>query len=245
MSGIIAADQNNAIGVSGVAPGAQVMPLRVLDAGGTGTHRRTWPRAFNYAGQHSIRIVNASLGGDVGIADAASRPSSTTPTRCTWSRPATTAPTTTTRAPRSIPCDLPAANLICVGASDQNDQPAWFSDYGAANVDLFAPGVNILSTWTGGGYAYADGTSMATPMVTGTLALMLAHNPSLTAAQLKADLLASVDPAPQLAGMSVTGGELDAAAAVATAGGRRAVRGARKPRGRPWVSGIAVVGGPR
>src|SRR5207248_10406014 len=76
---------------------------------------------------------------------------------------------------------------------------------------------NILSTYLGG-YAYADGTSMAAPMVSGTLALMLADNPSLTATQLKGDLLASVRPIPQLAGLSVTGGELDAAAAVESAG---------------------------
>jgi hypothetical protein len=78
-------------------------------------------------------------------------------------------------------------------------------------------------------------------MVSGTLALMLAHNPSLTAAQLKSDLLSSVDQAPQLAGLSVTGGELDAAAAVATAGGDSpyAPPGNRE---RPRVSGTATVG---
>ena len=116
------------------------------------------------------------------------------------------------------PCDLPEVNIVCVGATDQNDQPAWFTNYGVTSVDLFAPGVNILSTYPGG-YAYDDGTSMATPMVTGTLALMLQHHPSLTTAQLKSELLASVDQAPQLAGLAATSGQLDAAAAVATAGG--------------------------
>jgi hypothetical protein len=78
-------------------------------------------------------------------------------------------------------------------------------------------------------------------MVTGTLALMLAINPSLTAAQLKSDLLASVDQEPQLAGLAVSGGELDAAAAVATASGA-APYAAPGNRELPQVSGAVTVG---
>ena len=240
VSGIIAASQNNFVGVSGVAPGAKVMPLRVLDANGWGTFTDV-ADAFEYAGQHGVRIVNASLGG--------SSPSQTleqavadNPNTLYVVAAGNTDSNNDDPSTPFYPCDLPEANLICVAASDQSDQPAWFSDYGASSVDLFAPGINILSTWIGGQYAYADGTSMATPMVTGTLALMLARNPSLSAAQLKQYLLASVDPAPQLAGLSVTGGELDAAAAVAASHGDQPYA-APGNRGVPTVSGTAVVGG--
>jgi hypothetical protein len=82
---------------------------------------------------------------------------------------------------------------------------------------------------------------MATPMVSGTLALMLSHNATLTAAQLKADLLASVDQAPQLDGLAMSGGELDASAAVATAGGG-APYGAPGNRALPEVIGALTVG---
>jgi subtilisin family serine protease len=240
VSGIIAAVQNNGVGVSGVAPGASVEPLRVLDSSGRGTFDDV-ASAFAYAGQNNIRIVNASLGGDS---------TSQTLETAVEDYPNTLYVVaagnngTDNDGPSSpfYPCDLPEANVICVGATDQSDQLAGFTDYGAGSVDLFAPGVNILSTWTGGEYAYADGTSMATPMVTGTLALMLARNASLTAAQLKADLLASVDPAPQLAGWSVTGGELDAAAAVALAGGDTPY-GRPGNRGLPTVAGVDAVGG--
>ena len=239
VSGIIAAAQNNGIGVSGVAPGAKEMPLQALDSSGSGTLDDV-ASAFAYAGQNNIRIVNASLGGPS---------SSQTLEQAVADYPNTLYVVaagnngTNNDDPSTpfYPCDLPEANLICVGASDQNDQPAYFSDYGATSVDLFAPGVNILSTWLAPDYAYDSGTSMATPMVTGTLALMLARDPALTAAQLKSDLLASVDPAPQLAGLSVSGGQLDAAAAVAMAGGD-APYAAPGNRERPQVSGSAAVG---
>jgi subtilisin family serine protease len=240
VSGIIAASQNNFVGVSGVAPGAKVMPLRVLDANGWGTFTDV-AAAFNYAGQHGVRIVNASLGGGSPSQTleqaVANNPNTLYVVAAGNSDSNNDDPSTP-----FYPCDLPEANLICVAASDQSDQPAWFSNYGGATVDLFAPGVNILSTWIGGQYAYEDGTSMATPMVTGTLALMLAHNPSLSAAQLKQDLLASVDPAPQLFGLALTGGELDAATAVAATNGEAAYASPGN-RGLPTVGGTAVVGG--
>jgi subtilase family protein len=197
--------------------------------------------AFNYAAQHNIRIVNASLGGD-SVSQTLEQAIAQNPDTLYVVAAGNYDTNNDDPSTPFYPCDLPEANLICVGASDQSDQPAWFTDYGATSVDLFAPGVNILSTWTGGQYAYADGTSMATPMVTGTLALMLAHNPSLTAAQLKQDLLASVDPTPQLAGMAVTDGELDAAAAVAAAGGD-APYAPPGNRGLPTINGATVVGG--
>ena len=245
VAGIIAAVQNNGIGVSGVAPGAKVLPLRVLDASGSGTIDNV-ASAFAYAGQHDIPIVNASLGGpstSQTLVDAVTNYPNTLYVVAAGNGDANNIGYDVDSNP-FYPCDIAAANLICVGASDQNDQPAYFSNYGATNVDLFAPGVNILSTYPTGTsqpYAYDDGTSMATPMVSGTLALMLARNPSLTAAELKSDLLGSVDPEPQFGGLSVSGGELDAAAAVAAAGGD-APYAAPGDRQLPEIRGSATVG---
>ncbi len=238
VAGIIAALQNNGIGVSGVAPAAKVMPLRVLDSTGSGTDLAV-ATAFNDAGNDNVPIVNASLGSDQ-PSQAIEQAIQAHPNTLYVVAAGNSGTNNDDPSTPFYPCDAPEANVICVGASDQNDQPAYFSDYGATTVDLFAPGVNILSTYPGG-YAYDDGTSMATPMVTGTLALMLARNSSLTAAQLKSDLLASVDAAPQLAGLAVSGGELDAAAAVATAGGD-APYAAPGNRERPQVIGALTVG---
>jgi subtilisin family serine protease len=243
VSGIIAAVQNNGIGVSGVAPGAHVMPLQALDSSGNGTDADV-AAAFNYAGAEGVAIVNASLGSSTpsqAIEQAiAAHPNTLYVVAAGNSATDNDSPSTP-----FYPCDLTEANVICVGASDQNDQPASFSNYGPTSVDLFAPGVNILSTWLSSGghaqYAFADGTSMAAPMASATLALMLSRNSSLSAAQLKGDLLQSVDQEPQLAGRASSGGELDAAAAVALAGGD-APYAAPGNRVRPVLSGAATVG---
>ena len=243
VSGIIAALQNNGIGVSGVAPGAKIMPLQVLNSQGDGTDTAV-AAAFNQAGADGVPIVNASLGGPA-PSQAIEQAIDAHPNTLYVVAAGNYGTDNDNASTPFYPCDLTEANVICVGASDQNDQPASFSDYGPSSVDLFAPGVNVLSTWLSSGgnaeYAYASGTSMATPMVSATLALMLAHAPSLGAAQLRSDLLASTDPEPQLAGESVTGGELDAAAAVAMAGGD-APYAAPGNREAPVVNGTAAVG---
>jgi hypothetical protein len=121
----------------------------------------------------------------------------------------------------SYPCALPEANVVCVGASDESDQPASFSNYGATSVDLFAPGVDIASTYFDAPDSYwlMDGTSMASPFVAGTAALALAANPQASTAQLRAALLDTVDRRPALSGLSVTGGRLNAAGAVSELSG--------------------------
>jgi subtilisin family serine protease len=123
-----------------------------------------------------------------------------------------------------------AANWIEVGASNwkADSLAGSFSNYGQTKVDVFAPGVNILSTVPGGGFEQKDGTSMAAPVVTGVAALLMAYFPDLDAADVKRILLESsvkygdrlVAPpgapaAPVRFGtLSVTGGVVNAYAAV-------------------------------
>ena len=104
--------------------------------------------------------------------------------------------------------------VIAVAATNRSNRLAAFSNYGSTTVDLAAPGVGILSTVPGGGYASFSGTSMATPYVTGTVALMAAANPRATAAEIRSALLATVKPVAALSGKVATGGLLDAGAAV-------------------------------
>jgi thermitase len=207
VSGIIAAQANNSIGVVGVAPGARVLPLRVFSSGG-GAYDSRIAQAFNYAGDLGLRVVNASLG--------AEGPSQTV-SNAIGMHPNTlyvTAAGNDGRDARLVsPCNVPQPNVLCVGATDYNDQRAQFSNYGATSVDLFAPGVDISSTWPSNAYASLDGTSMAAPHVSGLAALLLAARPSLATQQLKALIMASVDSRPGLSGLAVTGGRANAGAA--------------------------------
>jgi thermitase len=225
VTGTIVARKDNGIGVAGVAPAAQVVPLRVLDATDSGTDANV-ASAFNLAGDRGIPIVNASLqepGFSQAVEDAiAAHPNTLYVVAAGNGTPAGAAGGDNDAKP-VYPCALPEANVICVGASDESDAPAPFSNFGLASVDLFAPGVNIISTFIDSlcaptpppCFAADDGTSMAAPHVSGALALMRAVNPALTASELKATLLQSVDPKPALADKAATGGRLNAAQAVA------------------------------
>jgi hypothetical protein len=93
-----------------------------------------------------------------------------------------------------IPARFDSPHIISVAATDHDDRIASFSNWGAQHVDLAAPGVDIYSTVPGGGYALFSGTSMATPHVAGAAALIWSAFPNLTAAQVKARLMNSVDP---------------------------------------------------
>ena len=76
-------------------------------------------------------------------------------------------------------------------------------------MDVTAPGDAVLSTLPGGWYGYASGTSMATPLVTGAVALMLSADPALTVAQVKSRLIAGTDDSAALDNRSVSDGELN------------------------------------
>ena len=102
--------------------------------------------------------------------------------------------------------------VVAVAAITSTGTLASYSNYGLATVDLGAPGSSIYSTVPGGGYGYKSGTSMATPHVTGAIALYAAANPGATAAQIRAELLATGAATASLAGRAVTGDRLDVAA---------------------------------
>lgn len=111
-------------------------------------------------------------------------------------------------------------NLISVGASTREDRPFRASNYGRRTVDLFAPGDAIIVPVGPERFDLSSGTSEASPITAGVAALIRQVNPSLTAAQVKHILSTSVDPAPALARISVSGGRLNAEKAL-----RRAMPG--------------------
>jgi len=88
--------------------------------------------------------------------------------------------------------NVEAQNWIEVGASDVKGKPGSFSNYGKKSVDLFAPGVKIYSTIPDSGYAYFNGTSMASPCVAGVAALIREYFPKLSAKEVRDILMQSV-----------------------------------------------------
>lgn len=117
-----------------------------------------------------------------------------------------------------FPANVDLPNVITVAAMDRNnDKLARFSSHGDKVVELAAVGEDVLSTVPGGRWQKMSGTSMATPTVAATAALMFAENPNLTAAQVRDLLVKTVELDPDLKGKVSTGGKLDIAAAVAAA----------------------------
>ena len=215
VSGIVAAVKDNGQGIAGIAPSAKLLEVRVLDASGSGTEAQV-ADGFDYAGDQGVPIVNASLGSpgfSQAISDAISSHPNTLYVVAAGNGGGDHLGDDNDTTP-TYPCVLPLANVLCVGASDEVDQRALFSNYGHQSVDLFAPGVSIVSTWDDSTYRIADGTSMASPEVAATAALVLSANPSLTTIQLKQVLIVSTDHLPWAAAMSVSGGRLNALSAV-------------------------------
>lgn len=114
----------------------------------------------------------------------------------------------------NYPSNYPNANIIAVAAITSSGARSSFSNYGATKVDIGAPGSGVWSTTAKDVYSSYSGTSMATPHVTGAVALYASTHSGTTAAQIKNAILSSAVLTPSLAGRCVTGGRLDAHAAL-------------------------------
>lgn len=160
VAGTIGAKGNNAAGVSGVNWNVSLMPVRVLDANGSGTTASV-TNGYVWAAEHGAKIVNASLGclGFGCFSSTESAAISGHPN--TLFVVAAGNATNNNDVTPTYPCNYPDANLICVAATDKNDALASFSNYGTNSVDLAAPGVEILSTWPAYDDIFADGFEAA------------------------------------------------------------------------------------
>jgi subtilisin family serine protease len=211
VAGTIAASANNATGVFGACPSAKLITAKFIGSkGGTTSNAIAAVRYITDLKQRKgLRIVatNNSWGGggySQALYDAIKAAGDQ---NILFVAAAGNANQNIDLQP-SYPAAYSLPNLIAVAAIDASGQRASFSNYGAERVHLAAPGVNILSTvpTSSGqpGLAYYNGTSMATPHVTGAAAMFASLNPGATAAQIKEALLCSAAVSPQLVG-SVNG----------------------------------------
>ncbi len=166
VAGTIAA-RDNGLGVIGVAPGARVVAVRVLDRNGSGTTTGVIA-GVDYVAQYGQAgdVANMSLGGGVSQAldNAVVNASALV-------RFALAAGNSSANANNYSPARANGANIYTVSAFSIGDNWASFSNYGTPPVDFAEPGVAINSTWLNGGYYTISGTSMATPHLAGLLLL--------------------------------------------------------------------------
>ena len=181
VSGTIAGE-NNGIGVTGIAYNSKIMPVKVLDANGSGSYSNI-AKGIYYAVDNGANVINLSLGGNssndtlksaieyassknVIVVMAAGNNGDSMP---------------------SYPARYAYNSGIAVGAVDQNNNLADFSNRSGSQEITYvtAPGVNIYSTIPNNQYANYNGTSMAAPHIAGVVALMLSANPKLTESQVR------------------------------------------------------------
>lgn len=110
---------------------------------------------------------------------------------------------------RYYPCAYRLSNIICVAATDPDDQLLSTSNYGLHHTDVAAPGLEIVSSAPGGGYASMTGTSQATAFVTGVAAALISRNPRLTPERVKELVVASVDRIQTLQAKVTSGGRVN------------------------------------
>ncbi|MGZ3690368.1 MAG: S8 family serine peptidase, partial [Pseudobdellovibrio sp.] len=199
----------------------KIMPLKFLDSTGAGSTASA-VSAIIYAVKNGAKVISNSWGGSsysqslheaytyaysngVVIASAAGNSNSDNDSVDMY------------------PANLDTPNNIAVAATDDSDNRASFSNFGATKVSVAAPGVRILSSVPGNGciapgcYMMMSGTSMATPFVAGMAALIFREAPQLSAYQVKSLIVGSVDPIAGLNGKVSSGGRVNVYKAIQSA----------------------------
>jgi cell wall-associated protease len=201
VAGIIAAERNNGKGVNGVANNVAIMSIRAVPNGDE--YDKDIARGIRYAVDNGARVINGSFGKSFSpksewvyeaIKYAAEK--NVLFVHAAGNDGANLDDPTNGNYPNDQVNNGPeiADNVITVGALNPkygSELVASYSNYGKVNVDVFAPGTDIYSTFPNNEYEYSPGTSMAAPAVAGVAALVMSQYPSLTAAQVKNILLQS------------------------------------------------------
>jgi len=185
VAGIIGAVTNNNIGVAGTCWNVKLLPVKILDKDGSDTVVDVLAMGILYAIDNGAKIINMSFGGN-GLSKTEEKSLEIANSSGCVLVAASGNGGEDSIGDRQVcyPAAYTSVPIIAVGASDENDNKASFSNYGP-ELTLIAPGVNIYSTLPNNYYGYMSGTSMATPFVSGICALILSLKPELVPGQVK------------------------------------------------------------
>ena len=221
VSGTIGAVGNNGVGVTGVNWVSSIMGLKFLGAGGSGSIADAVDALdfaiqvktiFAGSGGANIRILSNSWGGGGFSQSLLDHIREANDNEMLFVAAAGNSGISNDFIP-SYPASYASPNVVSVLATTNLDARASFSNYGVKSVHLGAPGAMVLSTIRNGVYAYASGTSMATPHVSGAGALVLSHC-ALNTLDLKDTLVLSSDPLASLTTLTISGGRLNVKSAM-------------------------------
>lgn len=235
VSGTIGAVGDNSKGIAGVMWGVKIMPLKICDSTGT-CPEDAEISAIGYAVAHGAKIMNASFASsfpDPAESEAISEANAAgvllmaaagngSGDFCDSGVGNNNDGTT-----KCYPASYNLPNIISIAATNQTDNKASFSNFGAASVHVAAPGVNILSTIPlnlppckdpadksyvpfASNYDFCSGTSMATPHVSGLAGLLYSAYPSFTYSQIRGMIMKYVDVLPSLQGVIFSNGRISA-----------------------------------
>ncbi|MCB1770246.1 MAG: S8 family serine peptidase [Candidatus Competibacteraceae bacterium] len=208
VAGTAAATTNNSIGVAGVAGAARIMPIRITNDPSGYAYWSDIANGLAWAADHGAQVANISYEatGSSSIASAA---------QYLQNKGGVTVVAAGNSSTNPGYSDSPY--MISVSATDSSDAKASWSNYGYF-VDVAAPGVSIWTTTNGGGYSAVSGTSFASPVTAGVVALMKAANPGLSPSSLEDILKNTADDLGSAGWDTYYGyGRVNAASAVQTA----------------------------
>lgn len=226
VSGIIGAQGNNELGISGLCWNVRIMPIRVLDDDGN-TDDATIANALDYATINGAYLANISIGG----------PGTSSVLQAAIGRALNKSKLVVAAAGNSgldndeisnrvYPASYPTANIISVLATTEDDDIAFESNYGHQSVDIGAPAgdsgygdATIFSTVPGDAYNHKHNTSVAAPHATGVAALALGMCPGLPYESLKSLIMDGIDPLSSLNDKCVSEGRLNAYNVINAIGG--------------------------
>ena len=185
VAGVAAAKGNDGIGVAGAAWNVAILPVKTMNASGSGSHSAI-ANGINYSADRGAKIINLSLGGTTSSSTLQNAVSYAWNKGSLLVAAAGNNGSSTTVYPAAYP------NVVAVSATTSADTLASFSSYGSF-VDLSAPGQDITTTWIGSSYVTISGTSFSSPLTAGVAALALSRNPALSNAQISSLLTGNTD----------------------------------------------------